>query len=264
MSFIENKYNGITFMSAPNIGAAHAFTTRAGGASIGVYSSLNLGVTIGDDPDNVRENFALVCAALDISDSDIVRLRQIHGSHVRVVTREDRCSLYSPDPYNADGLLTCDSGVALAVFTADCVPLLLHDPVRGVIGAVHAGWRGTAADIAGVAVRKMTDVFGCRPADIRAAIGPCISGCCYETGRDVPDALRILLGDEADICISARGEKYMVSLKDANRLLLTRAGLCDIAVSDECTACLNTIYWSHRVTGGKRGSQAAIIVMKAQ
>jgi YfiH family protein len=146
------------------------------------------------------------------------------------------------------------------VFSADCVPILLHDPIRNVVGAIHAGWRGTAENIAGDTVRKMVSEFGCAPGEISAAIGPCISKCCYETDRDVVSALIKALGEEeAAGCITTNNSKYMVDLKETNRLLLQRSGLCDIMVSEECTSCQNDKYWSHRRTNGQRGSQAAII-----
>ena len=247
-------------MTAQNIKTKHAFTTRIGGASRGIYSSLNLGQNLSDEHAHVKDNYALVCSALGIKEEYIVCSKQIHGAIVRVVTREDRGRLYECSEPEADALITRDSGVALVVFVSDCVPILLHDPVRRVIGAVHAGWRGTAADITGVAVQRMSDEFGCLPADIRAAIGPSISACCYETDRDVADAMQSRLSENADTVISMRGEKYMVDLKEANRLLLRKAGVCEITISDECTSCSSEKYWSHRRTNGRRGSQTAIIV----
>jgi len=260
MSFIEVTRNGVTYMTAPNIMAAHAFTTRFEGVSQGIYSSLNLGINRGDDPELVMENYRRVCGVLGITIDDLVCSHQIHSANIRPVTRADRAGLFKSSPHKADGLITCDAGVALLVFTADCVPILLHDPVSGVIAAVHAGWRGTARDIAGAAVRKMVKEFGCVPVDISAAIGPCISGCCFETSRDVVDALYEALGTLAERCVSTFGDKFMVDLKEANRLLLGRAGLVDIVLSDECTCCQSEKYWSHRRTNGHRGSQAAIIV----
>ena len=250
-------------MTSPNIETTHAFTTRIGGVSQGIYASLNLGLNLTDDLARVKENYKLVCGALGIAEDDVVYSSQIHGATVRVVTRGDRGGLYEGAAPETDALITRDNGVALIVFVCDCVPILLHDPVRSVIGAVHAGWRGTAADIAGVTVRRMSDEFGCFPADIRAAIGPSISGCCYETDRDVADAMQTLPLEKADTFISAKGEKYMVDLKEANRLLLSMAGIRDIMVSDECTSCSSEKYWSHRRTRGNRGSQAAIIAITA-
>jgi len=267
MTFIENPTNGVVYMTSPNISTRHAFTTRFGGVSSGIFESLNLAFRAGDPPENVNENYHVLCRTLGISTEDIVCSNQVHGDHIRIATRDDCVGLFSPaqsvlaKSHRADGLITQTPGVALMIFTADCVPILLHDPILGVIGAVHAGWRGTAMDIAATAVRKMKTLFGCSPADIKAAIGPCISKCCYETDRDVADAMRETLPDAADDCLTRSGDKYMVDLKEANRLLLARAGLIDIEVSDECTSCHSDKYWSHRKTRGQRGSQAAVITM---
>ena len=259
---LETKTNEVIYMTSPNIQAAHAFTTRYGGVSRGIYMSLNLGVNSGDDLSGVRENYSLICSAIGISADDIVCSRQIHSARIRVVGRGDRGYLFKPTPYEADGLITSDAGVALTVFTADCVPILLHDPVRGAIGAVHSGWRGTALDVVGAAVRMMKSEFQCVPGDIAAAIGPCISKCCYETEQDVVDALGQVLPDAVEKCVEPRGYKFMVDLKEANRLLLLNAGVSDIIISDDCTSCHSDKYWSHRRTSGKRGSQAAIISIR--
>jgi len=260
-TFIGNSTSGVVYMTSPNIQTTHAFTTRFGGVSSGIFASLNLAHRTGDDPENVLENYTLVCRALKITTNDIVCSNQVHGTCIRVVTHGDRCKLFKASDHQADGLLTQAPGVALMIFVADCVPILLHDPVNNVIGAVHAGWRGTVSDIAGTAVRMMVSDFGSSPADVKAAIGPCISKCCYETDADVAHALQTALPETAIRCLTSRGDKYMTDLKEANRLLLTGAGLRDIAVSDECTSCSCDKYWSHRKTNGRRGSQAAVIMM---
>jgi YfiH family protein len=265
MPFIEKVSGGLVYMTAPHITAAHAFTTRHGGVSGGIYDALNLKPGIGDTAENVRRNYALLGSALGFNPDRLVFSSQVHGTTVRLVTQADLHSPFDAVP-EADGLITADPGVPLFVFIADCVPILLHDPVRGAVGAVHAGWRGTVADIAGTAVRQMTDALGCRPADIRAAIGPCISSCCYETGDDVVSAVRRQLGSAAAGFITKPGDKCHVDLKGVNAWLLRRAGLTpdNIMISDECTACQSSKYWSHRVTGGKRGSQAAVIFLKGR
>lgn len=254
--------NGVQYMTAPHIAAVHAFTTRRGGVSGGIYAFLNLGEHRGDDPEAVRENYRLLCEALGVK--TLVFTRQVHGSTVRRVTKADAHELFTPVPYEADGLVTDEPGTALVIFTADCIPILLHDPVRGAVGAVHAGWRGTVADIAGEGVRKMVWEFGCKPENIRAAIGPGIDKCCFETGAEVPEAVRKVLPDgEKYVKSGAKEGKFMVDLKGVNRALLMRAGVPaeSIAVSDECTMCLNEKYWSHRFTKGERGSQASVIVL---
>jgi len=221
MGFTENNQDGVVYMTAPNIQTTHAFTTRFGGVSSGIFESMNLAFRTGDPPENVKENYSVLCRALGISTEDIVCSNQVHSDYIRIATRDDCVGLFSPaqsalaKAHRADGLITQSPGVALMIFTADCVPILLHDPVLGVIGAVHAGWRGTAMDIAATAVRLMKSRFNCSPADIRAAIGPCISKCCYETDSDVADAIRETLPDAADDCLTRSGDKYMVDLKEA-------------------------------------------------
>ncbi len=265
MPFEEINAGGLLFMTASNIDAAHAFTTRLGGVSGGVYASLNLGYKEGDAEDSVRRNYTILGAALGFDPSCLVFSHQVHKDDVRAATAQDRRGPYDPIPYEADGLVTAETDLPLIIFTADCTPILLHDPVRGAVGAVHAGWRGTVKDIAGAAVRKMASEFGCRPADIRAAIGPCISSCCFETGDDVRAAVaRVLGSEEASRYAVPRADKYMVDLKAINALLLDRAGIRreNIEVSPECTSCRSDKYWSHRVTKGRRGSQAAVILLK--
>jgi len=250
-------------MKASNISTPHAFTTRFGGVSSGIYKSLNLGSKMDDDPENVIENYSRLCKCLDISIDDIVCSTQVHGTHIRTVTRDDCGKLFAPGRQQADGLISAAPGAALMVFTADCVPVLLYDPILNVTGAVHAGWRGTVANIAGIAVKRMSDEFGCSPFNIKAAIGPCISKCCFETNKDVTDVLYAVIPDNAENCISLKindhNNKYMVDLKKANRILLEKAGIADISISNDCTSCSGDKYWSHRKSNGQRGSQAAII-----
>ena len=169
--------------------------------------------------------------------------------------------LYDVEPYEVDGLVPDIPGVSLVVFGADCLPVLFYDPVRRVAAAAHAGWRGTAAGIVERAVEKMA-FYGSRPEDILAAIGPGISRCCFETHEDVPNAMTSALGVCATPYIDPiENGKFKVDLKGINAMRLERAGLLPehIAVSGDCTACHPEKYWSHRVTNGVRGSQAAVI-----
>jgi len=262
MIFIENNKSGVVFMTSPNINTTHAFTTRIGGVSSGIFESLNLAQRVGDEPERVMENYSRLCNVLGINTDDLVRSTQVHGTNIRIVTRDDCGGLLNPNEPQADGLITNTPGVALMVFVADCVPILLYDPVKKAAGAVHAGWRSTVANITGIAVQKMVNEFGCSISDIKAAIGPCISKCCFETDTDVADAVQNALHENSKACIKKRGNKYLVDLKEANHFMLKNTGLNDIIVSDECTSCLADKYWSHRKTQGQRGSQAAIIMIR--
>ena len=231
--------------------------------SEGIFASLNLGIARGDEPERVRENYRRFCAAIGADVDRVVMSGQVHGTEIRTVTAADvKRDVCDPTEYDCDGLITDVPGIALTVFTADCIPILLYDPVRRVIAAVHAGWRGTVGNIAGKAADKMRQEYGCRPEDILAAIGPGISRCCFETDADVPEAVTAVLGDDAAqyIDVPEHG-KFKVDLKGVNTALLTRAGVAadHIEVTRDCTVCLHETYWSHRVTRGQRGSQAAMI-----
>ena len=263
MTFTEHNANGLIYLTAPTIGARHAFTTRAGGVSEGGFASLNLSFGRGDPAENVLENYRRLGTALGIDPFSAAFTKQVHGTAVRVVTDADRVSPADPAPCAADGLVTNVPGLPIFCFIADCVPVLLCDETHGVIGAVHCGWRSSVADILGVAVGKMVSL-GAQPRDIHAAIGASIGRCCFETDGDVPDALRAYLGADAEEFVFPDGGKYHVELRGANARRLIQLGLRPdgIAVSDECTMCECEKYWSHRhVRGGQRGSQCAVITL---
>lgn len=254
--------NDLFYSYSPDISAPHGFTSRLGGVSTGFSASLNLAFGRGDAMENVEENLRLLADAIGFDPARLVLTRQTHSDIVRVVTGADCRGLCHRDYPECDGLVTAEPGLALLVFTADCTPVLLHDPVTGAVGACHAGWRGTAQDIAGKTARVMTEAFGCKPENLRAAVGPNIGACHFETGADVPEAMRQAYGAAADAYIRPVGEKYYVDLKALNRLSLNRAGVTQVDVSTACTMCRPDLYFSHRATGGNRGSQGAVIVCR--
>lgn len=271
MELIEQVRQGIPFQMSPQMlerGTIHAFTTRQGGVSEGIYTSLNLGTNRGDDPRRVRENYHRVCAALGVKVDQLIFSSQVHGDVVRPVTLSDAGKgLDRGIDYDADGLITDVPGLTLVVFGADCLTVLLHDPVCQVIAAVHAGWRGTALGITAKAVETMARDYGCVRENILAAIGPGISECCFETGAEVPEAMTAALGRGALPYIKElRGEKYKVDLKGINALWLSHSGVMstNVDISSDCTFCHPEKYWSHRYTKGERGSQAALISLGAE
>lgn len=243
-------------------GSVHCFSTRRGGVSEGHLASLNLGVHRGDAPENVYENYRILGEAVGFAPENTVFTKQEHTDLVRCVGRAN-CGegLLREQTQVCDAQITDEPETALVAFTADCTPILLFDPVRRAIGAVHAGWRGTALGIAARTVEAMERTYGCRPENIRAAIGPCIGACCFETDADVPEAMQKALGAEAERCITKHGEKYFVDNRALNRIWLARAGVRTIDVSEACTMCEPERFWSHRVTRGQRGSLAAIIML---
>ena len=256
------KQGTLEYLTAEGISAPHCFTTRFGGVSMGSQSSLNLAIGRGDSPENVEANLRILAKTLEFAPEKLVLTRQTHSDIVRVVTAADANGFFHRDYPECDALVTCDPGTALLVFTADCTPILFHDPVTGAVGAAHAGWRGTAQAIGAKVVAAMTEHFGCDPANIHAAIGPNIGFCHFETDADVPEAMTAAFGGEVAQWMEKRGEKYFLDLKQINALVLRRAGVKHIEISEDCTMCSPDRFWSHRVTKGDRGSQGAIIVCK--
>lgn len=262
MPIITQRKGTLEYLTAEGIGVPHCFTTRLDGVSEGYLESLNIGANRGDSPENLEKNYRILGNAIEFDPACAVLTRQTHSDIVRVVTKKDHISLDHRDYPECDALITNDPGAALVVFTADCTPILLLDSVTGAVGAVHAGWRGTAADIAGKTAQKMAAEFGCEPKNIRAAIGPNIGACCFQTDAEVPEAMIAAFGAEAEQFIRKTGEKYYLDLKQINALALRRAGVTQIEISGDCTMCQHHRFWSHRAHGALRGSQGAIIVCK--
>lgn len=261
MSIVTVRKGALEYLRGEGISTAHGFTTRFGGVSRDHLESLNIGIHRGDLRENVLKNYEILGKALGFDVKNLVLSHQTHTDIVLQVGRAQAgAGLFAPELPECDALITNEPGVALAIFTADCTPIVLHDPVTGAVGAVHAGWRGTAAGIAGKAVAAMTRAYGCDPKKIRAAIGPNIGPCCFQTDADVPEAMVEAFGAAAEPFIRQVKEKYYVNLKAINELVLRRAGVEHIEVSADCTVCQSHRFWSHRVTRGVRGSQGAIIV----
>ena len=268
MSFDIHKEKGLVWLSSPLLSdIRHGFSTRQGGVSAAPWDSLNLGVGRGDDLSAVQENYRRFCGALGVDPARPVLSKQVHETSVRVCTAADAGKgLLSQRDYTADALITNESQLPLTVFSADCGIILLYDPVRQAVGAVHAGWRGCAGGILEKAVQAMMDTFSSAPGDILAAIGPCIRQCCFETDSDVPAAMEAALGADAAPYVERRGAKYHVDLAGLNREWLLRSGLTPDHIDDcgLCTACRPDLFWSHRKMGNARGAQVAMIALSPE
>lgn len=261
--FTDKSHKDCIYRVSDKLAARHAFTTRIGGVSEGVYGSWNLGENRGDEPERVRENYRLAGELFGCSPDGFVVTKQVHETTVLTVGEADRHTLGTPVPYTADGLVTNVPGLPLMIYIADCVPVLMHDEEAGVIAAVHCGWKSSVRDILSVAVAKMCSL-GAEPGRIRCAVGACIGACCFECGDEVVSAVTDYLGGDTERLFTPGSEgKTFVDLRGANLRRLLQLGLerGNIDVSDECTKCMPQKYWSHRATNGVRGSMAAVIML---
>ncbi len=271
LSFTRNETGGLVYYCADAFqgadGLLHGFSSRLGGVSRPPLDSLNLGRSRNDDPAAVAENHRRFAAAIGTSGLPLVMCQQIHSDTVKAVTMVDALQeLYAPTAFDGDGMVTNTPGLCLMVFYADCIPVLLYDPIARAIGAVHSGWRGTALDIAPKAAKLMGERFGSRPENILAAIGPGIGPCCFETHGDVPQAMEALMGDFVRPFVTAleKPGKFQVDLTAIIARRLALAGLLpeNIDQLNLCTACHLDSFWSHRKLGDARGNQAAAIALR--
>ena len=249
-------------------GIIHGFSTRLGGVSRGIYSSMNLSFTRGDEEEAVKENYRRIAQAIGFQTEDIVTSDQTHTANVRKVTDADRGKgITVPRDYqDVDGMVTNVPGLVLATFYADCVPLYFADPVKRVIGLSHSGWRGTVAKIGKVTVEKMKEEYECHPEDILAAIGPSICQDCYEVSEDVIEEFKTAFAGEYQerLYYKKKNGKYQLNLWEANRLIFLEAGIpeANISMPGICTCCNPEFLFSHRASHGKRGNLAAFLGLK--
>jgi hypothetical protein len=241
---------------------AHGFTTRAGGVSAAPFDTLNLGTKWGDDPARVEENRRRLLAAA--AATRLFVAKQVHGAAV-VRVRADA----DPDAIaaaSADALCTDVPGHAVAVFVADCVPLLLADPGTGACAAVHAGWRGVVGGVGPAALARLAADFGTRPGDVRVALGPSIGPCCFEVGPEVEAAFRSLVPEATSLGIVRDGGsgKAHVDLRAALRWAFVQQGVPGSAIDAEppCTRCDPERFYSYRRDGARTGQHVGFVVRR--
>jgi polyphenol oxidase len=236
----------------------HAFFTRLGGVSAVPYASLNVGGTVGDDPVHVDENLRRVLGALQWQESQVISGFQVHGERVHRVVPEDAGRVIPA----TDALVSDVPGLLLLGRYADCVPVILWDPMHEVVGLAHAGWRGTIRRIASKTVVAMAQHFGSRPQDLRVAIGPSIGPCCFEVGDEVLQAFREAFPANASEVIDRSG--HHVDLWRANAVQLEQSGVGEIDVAGLCTSCHVDRFYSHRREHGTTGRFAVAIGLRAE
>ncbi|GFI10235.1 polyphenol oxidase [Lachnospiraceae bacterium] len=270
MKVVERE--GVPFLVFPGLdeteAVIHGFSTRMGGVSEGMFSSMNLSFARGDEEGRVRENFARLGRAMGLDCRNLVFSDQTHTSNVRVVTEADRGKGFvrEKDYRDVDGLVTNVPGLVLATFYADCVPLFLVDPVHRAVGLSHSGWKGTVGKIGKRTVELMKEQYGTRPEDLTAAIGPSICQDCYEVSEDVIGQFQEAFEETywKEIFYEKPDGKYQLNLWRANELIFREAGLLPerILTTDLCTCCNAKLLFSHRASKGKRGNLGAFLMLK--
>lgn len=246
----------------------HGFSTRIGGVSEGIFSSMNLSFSRGDDEACVRENFKRMAETIGVELNSLVFAAQTHTTNVRKVTAEDKGKgiVYPLDYQDVDGLITNESGICLTTFYADCVPLFFIDPVHKAIGLSHSGWRGTVGKMGQETLRRMREEYGTDAKDVIAAVGPSICQDCYEVSEDVIEKFKEAFDEIywGELFYQKENNKYQLNLWKANEIILLEAGVPkeNIAVTNVCTNCNSDVLFSHRATKGERGSLAAFMALK--
>ena len=231
-----------------------AQSTRQGGLSAKPFDSLNLGLSVGDDPTTVHQNRNLLCQHLGIDAGQLAFSKQVHGSEI----------LRAETPQQAEGydaVVTATPGVFAVVSIADCTPVLIYDPVHGASAAIHAGWKGTVAGIVSKTLASMQTGYGTNAADCKAWIGACIGPDAFEVDADVADHF-----SETEKRFDPARKKFYVDLKAANKQQLLAMGLAPkhIEVSSYCTVRNNNLFFSHRASKGQTGRMWAIIGRRSQ
>ena len=281
---LRQQINDLVYYRFANLASydqvIHGVFTRLGGVSPSPYDSLNVGHLVGDDHQAVEANHALICQALGISRGDVATAHQVHGSRVALVGPEDRGRVIPA----TDALITDTPGIALMLRFADCLPVLLYDPVRRAVGLAHAGWKGTVGGIAAKTASAMMKAYGSRPADIVAGLGPCIGPCCYQVGTEVIESVKAGLNHWQGLLRFQGDGSVHFDLWEANRHQLAELGApppspptlrpCsgqalggrkrkgEIEASQLCTACRTDEFFSHRAEEGRTGRFAVMLGMR--
>ncbi len=238
-------------------GVRHGIFTRLGGVSAAPWATLNLGHTVGDDLVAVETNHERVCQALGVRRAEIVTSRQVHGNRVAVVGQAERGQVVPA----TDGLITNKPGTVLLQRFADCVPIILYDPVQHAAGLAHAGWRGTIAQVARRTVEAMGAHFGSDPADLCAGVGPGIGPCCYQVGPDVTQQVQRTFENTNGLLARRPDGSWHLDLWAANANQLAGAGVEHVEVAEICTACRVDEWFSHRAERGRTGRFGVVVIL---
>lgn len=236
-------------------------TTRKGGVSKAPYDELNMSYKVGDSQEDVTINRQYLCKQIGITLDCLVLGKQVHGTDISVVTEADAgrgARDFDSAIPSTDALITISTSVAIGVLTADCVPVMIYDPVKHSAGIAHAGWKGTLNKIAAKTVLKMQEIFGSDPKDCFVALGPCIGPCCYNVEKSLTEAFRETFGDEV------RESNETLDLAKAVEIQLLSIGVKRERIYSEniCTSCHRELFYSHRAENGTTGRMMSLIKLK--
>ncbi len=249
----KNGLKYIQFESMTMPGLTQAVFSRHGGLSLDPWSSLNLGGTVGDDPEHVKGNLERLLSSLGYKSDDLVQVRQIHSANV-ILAESPMDGMHQ-----GDAIISNTQGLLMLMRFADCVPILLVDPVNKAVGIAHAGWQGTVKEVSFHAVKAMESHFGTSPSDILAGIGPSIGPDHYCVQGDVIEKVKAVFPDNLELVLNTDADGVKLDLWRANKISLQRAGVVKIEISGICTGCNTRDWFSHRGERGKTGRFGAVI-----
>ena len=268
-----NEKNKVPYITFPKLqryeqDIVHGFSTRLGGVSTKHWGTMNLSFSRGDDQKTVMENHRLFADAVGYNKEKLVFSDQVHLTKIYKVTSQDagKGIIKESDIKGIDGLVTNEPGISLITFYADCVPLFFYDPVKKVVGMAHSGWRGTVGKIGAEMIRFMEKEYDSQPKDIVCAIAPSICQKCYEVSEDVAVQFLEVFGKDYgdELLYQKENGKYQLNLHYACEQTLLDAGIKkeNIDVTNLCTCCNPELFFSHRITGDKRGNLAGVIGLR--
>lgn len=252
MSEIVIKYN----WKKCNLPLISVISTRIGGVSLKPYHELNVSYHVGDDHKRVTENRKIFCKAIGIELDSLVLAQQAHSDKIMVVDESHAgCGVYDYESGlpNTDAIITNSNSIAIGILTADCVPVMLFDPIKKVIGVAHAGWKGSLLKIAEKTVLKMKEVYGTKPSDCLSALGPCIGKCCYEVSNNIIEQFKNSFGYES------KNDENKLDLLQIIKMQLIDIGVKDISSMELCTACNLNLFYSHRAENGHTGRMISLL-----
>lgn len=239
-----------------NLPIISVVSTRIGGVSLKPYHELNMGYHVGDDPQKVTENRKIFCNTIGIKLDSLVLAQQVHGDNIMVVDeRYAGCGAYDFESGlpNTDAIITNSNSIAIGILTADCVPVMLFDPNRKVIGVAHAGWKGSLLKIAANTVLKMKEIYGTEPSDCLASLGPFICKCCYEVSDSIIKQFENIFD------YKPKNKENKLDLLQIIKIQLTKIGVRDISSMELCTACNLNLFYSHRAENGLTGRMISLL-----